>query len=85
MIRYGRLIGRAGAAALLLAAAVSTAGCKKQAAAGVAKSGPEPVVVTLQPTKVQPVRRTVEVVGTLYGDEETVTEWLRPSTFLAPK
>lgn len=30
------------------------------------------VLVTLQPVKVQPVPRTVEVVGTLYGEEEVV-------------
>jgi RND family efflux transporter MFP subunit len=72
MIRSGRLIGRAAVVGLLMGATVVAGGCRKQADAAVVKSGPEPVVVTLQPTKVQPVRRTVEVVGTLFGDEETV-------------
>lgn len=34
-------------------------------------SEPQPVAVTLAPTRIQSVQRSVSVVGTLYGDEET--------------
>ena len=49
------------------------AGCgdESQAKAGGQQPQREPVAVTLAPVTTRPVRRSVEVVGTLYGDEET--------------
>lgn len=57
------------AASLALA---TVAGCSKetQANSGAGAQQREPVAVTLAPVTTRPVQRSVEVVGTLYGDEE---------------
>jgi multidrug efflux pump subunit AcrA (membrane-fusion protein) len=49
---------------------VALAGCKRQSAGQQQGKPSEPLVVTLQPTRLADVQRTVDVVGTLYGDEE---------------
>lgn len=46
-------------------------GCKRPAPAPATASAP-PVAVVLQQVRVQPLQRTVQVVGTLHGDEEVV-------------
>src|SRR5688500_13655049 len=53
------------------------AGCSKEPDAAKQKGGqqqptPETVVVSVQPATIMPLQRSVDVVGTLYGDEETV-------------
>ncbi|MEO6435840.1 MAG: efflux RND transporter periplasmic adaptor subunit [Tepidisphaeraceae bacterium] len=45
------------------------AGCKEKAASRAERAG-DPVTVTLASSRVGPVQRQVEVVGTLHGDEE---------------
>ena len=45
-------------------------GCGEDRAAARTEHPPEPVAVTLESSRVGPVQRQVEVVGTLYGDEE---------------
>lgn len=46
-------------------------GCGKEDTPAAKKNdAPEVVTVSLAPTRIAPVERTVEVVGTLYGDEE---------------
>ena len=52
-----------------LALALALTACDRKEAAQQHKAS-DPVAVMLAPTKLQDVRRTVEVVGTLYGDEE---------------
>lgn len=56
------------AAALLLAIALLLPGCRKPKAA--AQSAAEPVPVTLAPVSSGPVQRSIDVVGTMYGDDE---------------
>src|SRR5688572_31877030 len=51
--------------------AVAGCGDEPQAKAGGQQAQRDPVAVTLAPVTTQPVQRSVEVVGTLYGDEET--------------
>src|SRR5688500_18620618 len=45
-------------------------GCDRKDSAS-ANRGPESVAVTMGSSRVEPLQRSVEVVGTLYGDEET--------------
>src|SRR5436309_845451 len=45
-------------------------GCKDRAAEGKAERASETVAVTLAPAHAGPVQRHVDVVGTLFGDEE---------------
>ncbi len=48
-------------------------GCNSEpGAANPQRQTPESINVTVASSRVQPVQRTIEVVGTLYGDEETV-------------
>ena len=58
--------------ALLLGGVCAFAGCKKNdAAAAEGRKGPPAAVpVVLQPANVRPVQRAVEVVGTLWGEED---------------
>jgi len=51
--------------------AVAGCGDGSQAKAGGQPAPRDPVAVTLAPVTTRPVQRSVEVVGTLYGDEET--------------
>jgi multidrug resistance efflux pump len=50
--------------------AVAGCGDESQAKAGGQQAQRDPVAVSLAPVTMQPVQRSVEVVGTLYGDEE---------------
>lgn len=64
-------------AGLTGALTIGLAGCNKPAngsggGKGASPTPTEKVKVTLGSSKVQPVQRSVSVVGTLYGDEETV-------------
>src|SRR5690349_5899132 len=67
-------ITRSGMRVVLLCAAAAVAfaaGCGKKGENGaVAKEEPEAVAVTVMPATARPVQRSVEVVGTLYGDED---------------
>jgi membrane fusion protein (multidrug efflux system) len=47
-------------------------GCHKKEQAAQQNKSADPITVALQPTTLSDVQRTVEVVGTLYGDEEAV-------------
>ncbi|HEU4419311.1 MAG TPA: efflux RND transporter periplasmic adaptor subunit [Planctomycetota bacterium] len=57
--------------AFLILPLVAVAACKRTTQEPTAAADTR-VLVSLQPVKVQPVTRTVEVVGTLYGDEAAV-------------
>ncbi len=52
-------------------ALVAGCGGETQARPGGQQAPRDPVAVTLAPVTTRPVQRAVEVVGTLYGDEET--------------
>jgi RND family efflux transporter MFP subunit len=54
--------------AFLILPLLAVVACKRQAQEPTATADTR-VLVSLQPVKVQPMTRTVEVVGTLYGDE----------------
>jgi RND family efflux transporter MFP subunit len=64
MMRPVQHLGRA----LVLSSAVLVIGCKKQTTT--APPAPSAVNVSVVPATVQPVQRTVDVVGTLYGTED---------------
>src|SRR3954471_19559803 len=49
---------------------VSVAGCEKQTAAREEERKQDPVAVTVAPAIVASVQRTVDITGTLFGDEE---------------
>jgi HlyD family secretion protein len=57
--------------AFLILLLVAAAACKRQVQEPAATADAR-VLVSLQPVKVQPMTRTVDVVGTLYGDEEAM-------------
>jgi multidrug efflux pump subunit AcrA (membrane-fusion protein) len=57
-------------AMLLVVAAHVCGGCKERAEAKAERAASAPVPVTLAPARAGPVQRHVDVVGTLYGDEE---------------
>jgi RND family efflux transporter MFP subunit len=65
-------------------AATSLTACeRKSQAAGAGARTPATVPVVLAPVKTLPVQRTVDVVGTLYGDEETVVSAKVPGRIIA--
>ena len=57
---------------IMLLAPALLFGCKESTAPAKESKPQEAVSVTLAPTRVGSIERTVEVIGTLYGDEETV-------------
>src|SRR3989442_51225 len=61
------------AAGFLAIAMLGMCGCgKRDDVAGAAPSrASDPVPVTLETSRLQDVQRAVQVIGTLYGDEET--------------
>jgi RND family efflux transporter MFP subunit len=66
------------------ALAIFVPACTKPAdAKNAAGKSPATVPVTLTPVKRLPVTRTVEVVGTLYGEEETVVSAKVPGRIIA--
>src|SRR5688572_1772074 len=65
------------------AATTLTACERKSQAAGAGARTPSTVPVTLAPVKVLPVQRTVDVVGTLFGEEETVVSAKVPGRIIA--
>lgn len=62
---------RKNSSAFLILWLAAVTACKRQAQES-AVTAETRVLVSLQPVKVQPMTRTVQVVGTLYGDEEAV-------------
>jgi RND family efflux transporter MFP subunit len=56
----------------LVAAALAVAGCEKKEAIPTQAKVTEAVAVSLVPSRVEPVQRSVSVVGTLFGDEEAI-------------
>src|SRR4051812_49982309 len=70
--------------AVAAAAVTSLTACerKTQAAAGAARAATT-VPVVLKPVKTPPVQRAVDVVGTLYGEEETVVSAKVPGRIIA--
>lgn len=56
--------------ACLLALAALPLGCEKKSDPAAARKAPDPVAVSLSSAKQQSVQRSIDVVGTLYGDEE---------------
>jgi RND family efflux transporter MFP subunit len=72
------------ATALTLAATlVALPACNKTNAQPAAARGPATIPVTLTPVQKLPVTRTVEVVGTLHGEEETVVSAKVPGRIIA--
>ncbi|HTL29237.1 MAG TPA: efflux RND transporter periplasmic adaptor subunit [Tepidisphaeraceae bacterium] len=58
---------------VVVAVILLAAGCeKKESATATQAKTAEAIVVSLANSRVEPVQRTVEVVGTLFGDEEAV-------------
>lgn len=58
-------------ASLTVGGAIALAGCEKKVQADNAAARPTTFPVTVSPVVVQDVKRTVDVVGTLFADEET--------------
>jgi RND family efflux transporter MFP subunit len=56
---------------------------KSQAQTGAGKAAPAPTTVTVAPVKTLPVQRSVEVVGNLFGEEETVVSAKVPGRIIA--
>src|SRR5947209_3640882 len=83
MKRMRSVIARLLAVALGAAPLALSGGCeRKQAAAGETNAA-APVPVKLADVIVRPAPRTVEVVGTLYGDEETTISNKVPGKVIA--
>src|SRR5258706_6253374 len=57
--------------------------CERKTQAQVQSRAATTVPVILKPLKILPVQRTVDVVGTLYGDEETVVSAKVPGRIIA--
>ncbi len=57
-------------ACALLAAIALPLGCGKKSDGSAQNKAPEAVAISLAPSHLQSVQRTIDVVGTLYGDEE---------------
>lgn len=57
---------------LFVTAAATLAACQRQSPPATTEPVAIEVPVALQPVRVQPLQRTVRVVGTLHGDEEVV-------------
>lgn len=55
---------------VVFGAAISI-GCNRKAGGGREMRAAGPAMVTTQPVRVEPVQRVIDVVGTLYGDEES--------------
>jgi multidrug efflux pump subunit AcrA (membrane-fusion protein) len=70
----------AAALALTLSACNRASGASAKPGAG---RGPATVPVTLAPARIMPVQRAVDVVGTLYGEEETVVSAKVPGRIIA--
>ena len=71
------------AAAAVALTTMSACDRKTQAAGGAGNRTPATVPVVLAPVKMLPVQRTVDVVGTLFGEEETVVSAKVPGRIIA--
>jgi membrane fusion protein (multidrug efflux system) len=56
----------------VVAGAILIAGCEKKNATPTQAKVTEAIIVSLVPSRVEPVQRSVSVVGTLFGDEEAI-------------
>jgi RND family efflux transporter MFP subunit len=70
-------------AALAAAAAMTLPACERKGQAQTLARGATTVPVTLQAVRTMPVQRSVDVVGTLFGDEETVVSAKVPGRIIA--
>src|SRR3954465_899998 len=70
-------------AALASAAAMTLTACERKGQAQTLTRGATTVPVTLQAVRMMPVQRSVDVVGTLFGDEETVVSAKVPGRIIA--
>jgi RND family efflux transporter MFP subunit len=59
-------------ATVVIVALLVAAGCEKKEATPTQARVTEAVIVSLMSSRVEPVQRSVSVVGTLFGDEETI-------------
>lgn len=57
-------------AAALFAVIALPLGCGKKSEDAAQKKAPEAIAISMAPARLQSVQRTIDVVGTLYGDEE---------------
>jgi RND family efflux transporter MFP subunit len=70
-------------AALASAAAMTLTACERKGQAQTLTRGATTVPVTLRAVRMMPVQRSVDVVGTLFGDEETVVSAKVPGRIIA--
>src|SRR5438045_4094163 len=70
-------------AALAASAAMTLTACERKGQAQTLTRGATTVPVTLQAVQMMPVQRSVDVVGTLFGDEETVVSAKVPGRIIA--
>lgn len=64
------LVVKPGIACALLAVIALPLGCGKKSDGSAQNQAPEAIAISLAPSHLQSVQRTIDVVGTLYGDEE---------------
>src|SRR5712671_6257686 len=80
---FHRLLLTTGAAALVVMIITTLTACERKTQAQVQSRAATTVPVILKPLKILPVQRAVDVVGTLYGDEETVVSAKVPGRIIA--
>jgi multidrug efflux pump subunit AcrA (membrane-fusion protein) len=81
---FNRRIVATLSAALLATAAVTLSACERKTQAQTsARAAATTVPVQLRPVQFMPVQREVDVVGTLFGDEETVVSAKVPGRIIA--
>ncbi|HEY7118779.1 MAG TPA: efflux RND transporter periplasmic adaptor subunit [Tepidisphaeraceae bacterium] len=85
MMKSSRLLPFAATAVFALAAITTSIACDRKSQAANTQGGraATTVPVILQAVKTLPVQRTVDVVGTLYGEEETVVSAKVPGRIIA--
>src|SRR3712207_6417752 len=83
MNHYRPLLCALAAATAAVALAATLATCDRKTQAQPPSRSATTVPVVLKPVKTLPVQRSVDVVGTLYGDEETVVSAKVPGRIIA--
>src|SRR5256885_8673049 len=81
--QFRRLLLTTGAAALIVMIITTLTACERKTQAQVQSRAATTVPVILKPLKILPVQRAVDVVGMLYGDEETVVSAKVPGRIIA--
>src|SRR5258706_6681023 len=81
--QFRRLLLTTCVAALAALIVTMLTACERKTQAQVQSRAATTVPVILKPLKILPVQRTVDVVGTLYGDEETVVSAKVPGRIIA--